>query len=217
MASLSGMVTGANAAFHGALDELSTLKDNILGGILSIPIVTTALAVAANIIIVVNILKIIKKLPTKISNLQTELLTIAGFTIGSAAYTKALEGLEKSELGKTMISAGHDIANLADTTRNIVNTTTNAAAITRGIARNTPNFVEIVTGEWREVAQGTLLSGEDAKLEPVLNKIPVNARLEALRELNSDEAQAAFRAAAAAQRERTRFEQWYAANQSRSG
>ena len=75
MASLSGMVTGANTAFHGALDELSALKDNILGGILSIPIVNTALTAAANILIAVNVVKIIKKLPTKLSSLQTELLT----------------------------------------------------------------------------------------------------------------------------------------------
>ena len=217
MASLSGMASGANDAFHGALDELSTLKDNILGGILSIPIVTTALTAAANIIIMVNILKIIKKLPTKISGLQTELLTIAGFAVGSAAYTKALEGLEKSELGKTMISAGHDIANLANTTRDIVNTTTDAAARARGIARNTPNFVfNTFTGAVTEVAQGTLLSGEDAESEPPLDKIPINEKMKALRELNSDEAQAAFRTAAGERASRMRFEQWYAANQGSS-
>ena len=165
----------------------------------------------------VNILKIIKKLPTKISGLQTELLTIAGFAVGSAAYTKALEGLEKSELGKTMISAGHDIANLANTTRDIVNTTTDAAARARGIARNTPNFVfNTFTGAVTEVAQGTLLSGEDAESEPPLDKIPINEKMKALRELNSDEAQAAFRTAAGERASRMRFEQWYAANQGSS-
>ena len=75
MASLSGMVTGANTALGNALDKLKELKDNILGGFLSIPLVKTALVVAANIIIAVNVLKIIKKLPANISSLQTELLT----------------------------------------------------------------------------------------------------------------------------------------------
>ena len=158
---VSGAVTGANEAFHGALDEISTLKDSILGGILSIPIVTTALTVAANIIIAVNVLKIIKKLPATISSLQTELLTIATLAVGTAAYTKALEGLKKSELGKAAISKGHDIGELVSTTRGMVNTATDAVTgvkdgvvIARGIARNAPNFVaNTVTNEVFEYAQ----------------------------------------------------------------
>ena len=38
MASLSGMASGANDAFHGALDELSTLKDNIQAGYFQYPL-----------------------------------------------------------------------------------------------------------------------------------------------------------------------------------
>ena len=98
MASLSGMVTGANTALGTALNKLKELKDNILGGVLSIPIVQTALVTAAHIIIVVNILKIIKKLPAKISSLQSELLTIAGLAIGTAAYNKAFEKLNNSKM-----------------------------------------------------------------------------------------------------------------------
>jgi len=170
MASLSGMVTGANTAFHGALDELSALKDNILGGILSIPVVNTALTAAANILIAVNVLKIIKKLPTKISSLQTELLTIAGAAVGTAAYSKALGSLERSELGKAAIKKGHDIANLAGATREIVNTAEDSVAIARGIARNAPNLIfDAATGEIGEIAQESLLVGEDVESEPELS------------------------------------------------
>ena len=99
-----GILSSANTALDTIFDKLKTLKDDILGGILSVPLVKTALVVAANIIIAVNVLKIIKKLPTKISSLQTELLTIATLAVGTAAYTKALATLEKSELGKEAIS-----------------------------------------------------------------------------------------------------------------
>ena len=68
-----GILSSANTALDTIFDKLKTLKDNILGGILSVPLVKTALVVAANIIIAVNVLKIIKKLPTKISSLQTEI------------------------------------------------------------------------------------------------------------------------------------------------
>ena len=192
MASLSGMVTGANSAFHGALDEISTLKDSILGGILSLPAVQTALVTAAHIIVVANLLKIFKKLPTTISSLQTELLTIATLAVGTAAYTKALEGLKKSELGKAAISKGHDIGNLVSTTRGMVNTATDAVtgvkdgvAIARGIARNAPNLVfDAITGEVSEVAQEALLSDKNAESEPELSELPLNTKMMALREKN---------------------------------
>ena len=192
MASLSGMVTGANSAFHGALDEISTLKDSILGGILSLPAVQTALVTAAHIIVVANLLKIFKKLPATISSLQTELLTIATLAVGTAAYTKALEGLKKSELGKAAISKGHDIGNLVSTTRGMVNTATDAVtgvkdgvAIARGIARNAPNLVfDAITGEVSEVAQEALLSDKNAESEPELSELPLNTKMMALREKN---------------------------------
>jgi len=186
MASLSGMVTGANTAFHGALDELSALKDKILGGILSIPAVQTALVTAAHIIVAVNVLKIIKKLPTKISSLQTELLTIAGVAVGTAAYNKALGSLEKSELGKAAIKKGHDIANLAAATREIVNTAGDSVAIARGVVRNAPNLVfDAITGKVGEVAQEALLVGEDVESEPELSELPLNTKMMALRESKS--------------------------------
>ncbi len=189
---VSGAVTGANEAFHGALDEISTLKTKILGGILSLPAVQTALVTAAHIIVVVNLLKIFKKLPDTISSLQTELLTIATLAVGTAAYTKALEGLKKSELGKAAISKGHDIATLVDETRGIVNTATDAVtgvqdgvAIARGIARNAPNFVaNTVTGEVFEYAQEALLTSDDVESEPELSELPLNTKMMALREKN---------------------------------
>ena len=185
MASLSGMVTGANSAFHGALDEISTLKDSILGGILSLPAVQTALVTAAHIIVVANLLKIFKKLPTTISSLQTELLTIATLAVGTAAYTKALEGLKKSELGKAAISAGHDIGELVATTKGIVDISTDAAAIARGVARNAPNLVfDAITGKVSEVAQEALLSDKNAESEPELSELPLNTKMMALREKN---------------------------------
>ena len=197
MASLSGMVTGANAAFHGALDELSALKTKILGGILSIPIVTTVLVTASHIIVVINVLKIIKKLPTSISSLQTELLTIAGLAVGTAAYTKALATLEKSELGKAAISKGHDIGKLVSETRDMVNTATDAVtgvkdgiAIARGVVRNAPNLVfDAITGEVMEVAQEALLTGEDAESEEPLKELPLNTRMMELRESNAKPAE----------------------------
>ena len=207
MASLSGMVTGANEAFHGALDELSALKDSILGGILSLPAVQTALVTAANIIIAVNVLKIIKKLPANISSLQTELITIAGLTVGTVAYTKAIEGLKKSELGKAAISAGHDIGELVATTKGIVDISTDAAAIARGVARNAPNLVaDAVTGKIIEVAQEALLSGENAESEEPLDEFPLNTKMMEQREFirrvaeerNSPEALAAAKQAVAA-------------------
>jgi len=207
MASLSGMVTGANEAFHGALDELSALKDSILGGILSLPAVQTALVTAANIIIAVNVLKIIKKLPANISSLQTELITIAGLTVGTVAYTKAIEGLKKSELGKAAISAGHDIGELVATTKGIVDISTDAAAIARGVARNAPNLVaDAVTGKIIEVAQDALLLGEDVESEEPLTELPLNTKMMEQREFirrvaeerNSPEALAAAKQAVAA-------------------
>ena len=189
---VSGAVTGANEAFHGALDEISTLKDSILGGILSLPAVQTALVTAAHIIVVVNLLKIFKKLPDTISSLQTELLTIATLAVGTAAYTKAVNALKESELGKAAISKGHDIATLVDETRGIVNTATDAVtgvqdgvAIARGIARNAPNFVaNTVTGEVFEYAQEALLTSDDVESEPELSELPLNTKMMALREKN---------------------------------
>ena len=191
MANLSGMVTGANAAFHGALNELSILKNNIIGGILSIPIVSTVLVTAAHIIIVINVLKIIKKLPATISSLQTELLTIATLAVGTAAYTKAIATLEKSEMGQELIKKGHDIGKLVADTKGIVDTATDGVAIARGVIRNAPNLVfDAITGEVMEVAQEALLLGEDPESEEPLKELPLNTRMMEQREFNFQLAEA---------------------------
>ena len=184
MASLSGMVTGANTALGNALDKLKELKDNILGGFLSIPLVKTALVVAANIIIAVNILKIIKKLPAKISSLQTELLTIAGLAIGTAAYNKAFEKLNNSKMGQELIKQGKNLKEFADTTRDIVYTTSVMSDRARNIAGNIPNyFVNEVTGKVEEAAQN-VLTPDDAPEKEELSELPLNTKMMALREKN---------------------------------
>ena len=184
MASLSGMVTGANTALGTALNKLKELKDNILGGVLSIPIVQTALVTAAHIIIVVNILKIIKKLPAKISSLQSELLTIAGLAIGTAAYNKAFEKLNNSKMGQELIKQGKNLKEFADTTRDIVYTTSVMSDRAKKIAANLPNIVvDEVTGKVSEVAQNVLTPTDAPELEE-LSELPLNTKMMKQREKN---------------------------------
>ena len=206
MASLSGMVTGANTALGTALNKLKELKDNILGGVLSIPIDQTALVTPALIIIVVNILKIIKKLPAKISSLQSELLTIAGLAIGTAAYNKAFEKLNNSKMGQELIKQGKNLKEFADTTRDIVYTTSVMSDRAKKIASNLPNYVvDEVTGKVSEVAQNVLTPTDAPELEE-LSELPLNTKMMEQREFirrvaeerNSPEALAAAKQAVAA-------------------
>ncbi|SVA03482.1 uncharacterized protein METZ01_LOCUS56336 [marine metagenome] len=178
------MVTGANTALGTALNKLKELKDNILGGVLSIPIVQTALVTAAHIIIVVNILKIIKKLPAKISSLQSELLTIAGLAIGTAAYNKAFEKLNNSKMGQELIKQGKNLKEFADTTRDIVYTTSVMSDRAKKIAANLPNIVvDEVTGKVSEVAQNVLTPTDAPELEE-LSELPLNTKMMEQREKN---------------------------------
>ena len=73
-------IVAANEGLNSALDGLDALTSGIIGGILSIPAIPTALVTAQHAIMVAQIIKALPKLPSLLIqdvNLQAELITLA--------------------------------------------------------------------------------------------------------------------------------------------
>ena len=90
-------IVAANEGLNSALDGLDALTSGIIGGILSIPAIPTALVTAQHAIMVAQIIKALPKLPSLLIqdvNLQAELITLATLKVGSVAYETAFNKLD---------------------------------------------------------------------------------------------------------------------------
>lgn len=189
MASFStANIVGASNKLNGALDALDGLKSGVLGGLLSIPAIPTALVTAKNTLLLAKIKELIPPLPSldlPDINLQAELQTISGLDINTPGYDSAIKSLE-NKFGSGLIEKGYDIKNLANQVRDANTSITDTVERGKQIASSVPNFTvsslgDGLFGEAKEVAQNVLTASTPSETEE-LSELVLNTEMMNLRE-----------------------------------
>lgn len=181
-------VVGASDKLNGALDALDGLKSGVLGGLLSIPAIPTALVTAKNTLLLAKIKELIPPLPSldlPDINLQAELQTISGLDINTPGYDSAIKSLE-NKFGSGLIEKGYDIKNLANQVRDANTSITDTVERGKQIASSVPNFTvsslgDGLFGEAKEVAQNVLTASTPSEVEE-LSELVLNTEMMNLRE-----------------------------------
>ena len=181
-------VVGASDKLNGALDALDGLKSGVLGGLLSIPAIPTALVTAKNTLLLAKIKELIPPLPSldlPDINLQAELQTISGLDINTPGYDSAIKSLE-NKFGSGLIEKGYDIKNLANQVRDANTSITDTVERGKQIASSVPNFTvsslgDGLFGEAKEVAQNVLTASTPSETEE-LSELVLNTEMMNLRE-----------------------------------
>ena len=179
---------GASNKLIGALDALDGLKSGVLGGLLSIPAIPTALVTAKNTLLLAKIKELIPPLPSldlPDINLQAELQTISGLDINTPGYDSAIKSLE-NKFGSGLIEKGYDIKNLANQVRDANTSITDTVERGKQIASSVPNFTvsslgDGLFGEAKEVAQNVLTASTPSEVEE-LSELVLNTEMMNLRE-----------------------------------
>ena len=181
-------IVGASNKLNGALDALDGLKSGVLGGLLSIPAIPTALVTAKNTLLLAKIKELIPPLPIldlPDINLQAELQTISGLDINTPGYDSAIKSLE-NKFGSGLIEKGYDIKNLANQVRDANTSITDTVERGKQIASSVPNFTvsslgDGLFGEAKEVAQNVLTASTPSEVEE-LSELVLNTEMMNLRE-----------------------------------
>ena len=181
-------IGGASNKLNGALDALDGLKSGVLGGLLSIPAIPTALVTAKNTLLLAKIKELIPPLPSldlPDINLQAELQTISGLDINTPGYDSAIKSLE-NKFGSGLIEKGYDIKNLANQVRDANTSITDTVERGKQIASSVPNFTvsslgDGLFGEAKEVAQNVLTASTPSEVEE-LSELVLNTEMMNLRE-----------------------------------
>tara|TARA_Y100000996_G_scaffold272270_1_gene214347 strand:- start:67 stop:654 length:588 start_codon:yes stop_codon:yes gene_type:complete len=181
-------IVGASNKLNGALDALDGLKSGVLGGLLSIPAIPTALVTAKNTLLLAKIKELIPPLPSldlPDINLQAELQTISGLDINTPGYDSAIKSLE-NKFGSGLIEKGYDIKNLANQVRDANTSITDTVERGKQIASSVPNFTVSslgngLFGEAKEVAQNVLTASTPSETEE-LSELVLNTEMMNLRE-----------------------------------
>ncbi len=181
-------IVGASNKLNGALDALDGLKSGVLGGLLSIPAIPTALVTAKNTLLLAKIKELIPPLPSldlPDINLQAELQTISGLDINTPGYDSAIKSLE-NKFGSGLIEKGYDIKNLANQVRDANTSITDTVERGKQIASSVPNFTvsslgDGLFGEAKEVAQNVLTASTPSEVEE-LSELVLNTEMMNLRE-----------------------------------
>tara|TARA_Y100000817_G_scaffold197498_1_gene154542 strand:- start:69 stop:656 length:588 start_codon:yes stop_codon:yes gene_type:complete len=181
-------IVGASNKLNGALDALDGLKSGVLGGLLSIPAIPTALVTAKNTLLLAKIKELIPPLPSldlPDINLQAELQTISGLDINTPGYDSAIKSLE-NKFGSGLIEKGYDIKNLANQVRDANTSITDTVERGKQIASSVPNFTvsslgDGLFGEAKEVAQNVLTASTPSETEE-LSELVLNTEMMNLRE-----------------------------------
>ena len=181
-------IVGASNKLNGALDALDGLKSGVLGGLLSIPAIPTALVTAKNTLLLAKIKELIPPLPSldlPYINLQAELQTISGLDINTPGYDSAIKSLE-NKFGSGLIEKGYDIKNLANQVRDANTSITDTVERGKQIASSVPNFTvsslgDGLFGEAKEVAQNVLTASTPSEVEE-LSELVLNTEMMNLRE-----------------------------------
>ena len=181
-------IVGASNKLNGALDALDGLKSGVLGGLLSIPAIPTALVTAKNTLLLAKIKELIPPLPSldlPDINLQAELQTISGLDINTPGYDSAIKSLE-NKFGSGLIEKGYDIKNLANQVRDANTSITDTVERGKQIASSVPNFTVSslgngLFGEAKEVAQNVLTASTPSEVEE-LSELVLNTEMMNLRE-----------------------------------
>ena len=181
-------IVGASNKLNGALDALDGLKSGVLGGLLSIPAIPTALVTAKNTLLLAKIKELIPPLPSldlPDINLQAELQTISGLDINTPGYDSAIKSLE-NKFGSVLIEKGYDIKNLANQVRDANTSITDTVERGKQIASSVPNFTvsslgDGLFGEAKEVAQNVLTASTPSEVEE-LSELVLNTEMMNLRE-----------------------------------
>ena len=181
-------IVGASNKLNGALDALDGLKSGVLGGLLSIPAIPTALVTAKNTLLLAKIKELIPPLPSldlPDINLQAELQTISGLDINTPGYDSAIKSLE-NKFGRGLIEKGYDIKNLANQVRDANTSITDTVERGKQIASSVPNFTvsslgDGLFGEAKEVAQNVLTASTPSEVEE-LSELVLNTEMMNLRE-----------------------------------
>ena len=181
-------IVGASNKLNGALDALDGLKSGVLGGLLSIPAIPTALVTAKNTLLLAKIKELIPPLPSldlPDNNLQAELQTISGLDINTPGYDSAIKSLE-NKFGSGLIEKGYDIKNLANQVRDANTSITDTVERGKQIASSVPNFTvsslgDGLFGEAKEVAQNVLTASTPSEVEE-LSELVLNTEMMNLRE-----------------------------------
>ena len=178
-------IVAANEGLNSALDGLDALTSGIIGGILSIPAIPTALVTAQHAIMVAQIIKALPKLPSLLIqdvNLQAELITLATLKVGSVAYETAFNKLD-DKFGSALKEKGYELASLATETSAAISATTDTVARGKRIANNVPNYVVSQFGQGKlgvptEIAQNALLSSASPHIEKTVEFVTNPTTLE---------------------------------------
>ena len=181
-------IVGASNKLNGALDALDGLKSGVLGGLLSIPAIPTALVTAKNTLLLAKIKELIPPLPSidlPDINLQAELQTISGLDINTPGYDSAIKSLE-NKFGSGLIEKGYDIKNLANQVRDANTSITDTVERGKQIASSVPNFTvsslgDGLFGEAKEVAQNVLTASTPSEVEE-LSEFVINPEMKNLNE-----------------------------------
>ena len=181
-------IVGASNKLNGALDALDGLKSGVLGGLLSIQEIPTALVTAKNTLLLAKIKELIPPLPSldlPDINLQAELQTISGLDINTPGYDSAIKSLE-NKFGSGLIEKGYDIKNLANQVRDANTSITDTVERGKQIASSVPNFTvsslgDGLFGEAKEVAQNVLTASTPSEVEE-LSELVLNTEMMNLRE-----------------------------------
>tara|TARA_Y100000816_G_scaffold45554_1_gene28540 strand:+ start:60 stop:647 length:588 start_codon:yes stop_codon:yes gene_type:complete len=181
-------IVGASNKLNGALDALDGLKSGVLGGLLSIPAIPTALVTAKNTLLLAKIKELIPPLPSldlPDINLQAELQTISGLDINTPGYDSAIKSLE-NKFGSGLIEKGYDIKNLANQVRDANTSITDTVERGKQIASSVPNFTVSslgngLFGEAKEVAQNVLTASTPSEVEE-LSEFVINPEMKNLNE-----------------------------------
>ena len=161
-------VVGASDKLNGALDALDGLKSGVLGGLLSIPAIPTALVTAKNTLLLAKIKELIPPLPSldlPDINLQAELQTITSFEINTPGYDSAIKSL-KNKFGDGLEKSGYDLNDLVSKVRD-ANKIADTVERGKQIANSVPNFSvtslgDGLFGEAKEVASLAVYLASDA-------------------------------------------------------
>ena len=181
-------IVAASNKLNGALDALDGLKSGVLGGLLSIPAIPTALVTAKNTLLLAKIKELIPPLPSldlPDINLQAELQTISGLDINTPGYDSAIKSLE-NKFGSGLIEKGYDIKNLANQVRDANTSITDTVERGKQIASSVPNFTvsslgDGLFGEAKEVAQNVLTASTPSEVEE-LSEFVINPEMKNLNE-----------------------------------
>ena len=180
-------IVGASNKLNGALDALDGLKSGVLGGLLSIPAIPTALVTAKNTLLLAKIKELIPPLPSldlPDINLQAELQTITSFEINTPGYDSAIKSL-KNKFGDGLEKSGYDLNDLASKVRD-ANKIADTVERGKQIANSVPNFSvtslgDGLFGEAKEVAQNVLTASTPSEVEE-LSEFVINPEMKNLNE-----------------------------------